>query len=105
MGKFLDWSTIKESIPIEQAANPTKKLEALSNMESDHEAVIAVGLDTAFAARIGIGYRTKGAGQGSVLIPIRNEDGEIEGYLGVQELTYIPKDFMPPDNVIPLRKA
>jgi len=86
------------------ANQPAKKLETLSNLEHDHEAVIAVGLDTAVAQRLGIGFRTKGAGQGSVMIPVRNDQGEVEGWLGVQELTYIPKDFMPPENVLPFKK-
>jgi hypothetical protein len=91
----------------EGKANQTKKLEALSNLESDHEAVSAVGFDTDVAARLGIGFRTKGAGAGSVLIPVRNQDGVIEGYVGVTDLAYIPKDFQPPENVVkfPRRKA
>jgi len=47
---------------------------------------------------------TKGAGQGSVLIPVRDEHGEIAGYVGVQELTYVPKDFQPPQNVVQFKK-
>lgn len=92
------------TVPEERSANQTKKLDALSHLEHDHPAIEAVGLDTNVATRLGIGYRTKGAGQGSVLIPVRNQDGEVEGWLGVQELTYIPKDFQPAENVVPLFK-
>lgn len=108
-GAFLatSTSTVRTSavpVPEERSANQTKKLDALSHLEHDHPAIEAVGLDTNVATRLGIGYRTKGAGQGSVLIPVRNQDGEVEGWLGVQELTYIPKDFQPPENVVPLFK-
>lgn len=109
-GTFLATSRVpstgtgKGTSPEERSANQTKKLEPLSHLESDHDAVTAVGLDTRVAERLGIGYRTKGAGVGSVMIPVRNEHGDIEGYVGVQELTYIPPDFKLPDNVVPLRK-
>lgn len=82
----------------------TQKLQALSNLESEHEAVSAVGIDTAVAKRLGIGFRTKGAGVGSVMIPIRDEHGTLLTYFGVQELTYIHKDFQPPENVVPFKK-
>lgn len=96
--------TSHRTVPEETGGAGKKTLAPLAHLESDHDAVDAIGLDKRVAARLGIGYRTKGAGQGSVMIPIRNENGEIEGYLGTQELTYIPKDFAPPENVVSFKK-
>ena len=99
-----EWLQDSSSTAPPTKVKETQKLQTLAHMEHDHPAVEAIGLDTAVAQRLGIGFRTKGAGQGSVLIPVRNESGEVEGWLGVQELTYIPKDFAPPENVVKFPK-
>lgn len=91
-------------VPQESRGNQAKKLEPLSHLEPEHEAVEAIGLDTRIAEELGIGYRTKGAGQGSVMIPVRDQDGNTRGYVGVHELVYIPKDFAPPENVVKFKK-
>lgn len=94
----------KGTVPEEKGSGQGKKLEPLSHLESEHEAVDAIGLDTKAAADHGIGYRTKGSGQGSVMIPFRNERGELIAYFGVQELIYIPPNFRPPENVVKFPK-
>lgn len=94
----------KGTVPEERRSNQTKKLEPLSDLQFDHEAVLVNNLNPKVAERFGIGFREKHSGAGSVLIPIRDEHGELHGYLGVQELTYVPKDFQMPENVIPMRK-
>lgn len=106
--KVANTSTSKEStsrtVPEEKGSPPGRKLEPLSHLESEHEAVEAIGLDTKAAADHGIGYRTKGSGQGSVMLPFRDERGELIAYFGVQELTYIPPNFRPPENVVKFPK-
>lgn len=97
-------SSGKGTVPQESRGNQAKKLEPLSHLEPEHEAVEAIGLDTRIAEELGIGYRTKGAGQGSVMIPVRDQDGNTRGYVGVHELVYIPKDFAPAENVVKFKK-
>lgn len=79
-----------------------RSLQPLSYLEHDHDAVHAVGLDPEFCKRHGIGYAPKGVVRGSVAIPFRGEDGTLLGYIGVQELTYLPPEFTP--NVVPLKR-
>lgn len=78
------------------------KLSPLSYLEPDHEAVVALGLDPKFCEANGIGYAPRGVVRGSVAIPFRDEDGTLLGYLGVQDLTFVPPDFQ--SNVTPFRK-
>ena len=80
------------------------ELKPLEYLESDHEAVAAVGFDPAFAAAHGIGFAGKGVARGWVLVPFRDETGALLGYVGVQE-AWLPKDFKTPDNVVPLKRA
>jgi phage/plasmid primase-like uncharacterized protein len=105
--KSTSTSTVRTSSPVpEESANqPRKKLETLSNLEHDHPAIEAIGLDTAVATKYRIGFRTKGAGQGSVMVPVVNpQTGEIDGWLGAQEFTYIPKNFQHESNVVEFKK-
>lgn len=74
--------------------------QALSYLESEHEAVAAVGFSTEFAKAHGIGYAPKGTMRGNVLIPFRDQAGTLLGYIGVQEAK-LPADFTP--NVVALR--
>lgn len=95
------------TVPREKAVKETKaneKLQPLPYLEHDHPAVEALGLDPAIAEANGIGYAPKGVARGNVVIPVRDSDGNLQGYLGVQELTFIPKDFQPPENVVPLKR-
>lgn len=94
------------TVPQEKVKKPesNEKLQTLSGLDCRHEAIEAIGLCPDVAERFSIGYRTKGAGQGSVMIPIRDEKGVVHGWLGVTEFTFIPKDFQP-TNVIPLKRA
>ena len=80
-----------------------QKLQPLAHLEYDHPAIVALGLDPNVAESLGIGYAPKGVARGNVVIPVREADGTLRGYLGVQELTFIPKDFETPDNVVPLK--
>ena len=79
------------------------KLAPLSYLEADHDAVVALGFDPEKAKAMVIGYAPRGVCRGSVAIPIRDETGCLLGYVGVQELTYLPPDFT--TNVVSLKRA
>lgn len=78
------------------------KLSPLSYLEPEHEAVLALGFDPEFAKAHGIGYAPRGVCRGSIAIPFRAEDGTLLGYVGVQDITYLPPDFQ--TNVVPLKR-
>lgn len=73
-------------------------------MESDHPAVLSLGLNPNSMKELGAGYATKGVARGNVLLPIRDKHGTLLGYWGVEELTYIPPQFQLAENVIPMKK-
>lgn len=79
------------------------KLSPLSYLEADHEAVVALGFDPEWCKTHGVGYAPRGVVRGSVAVPFRDERGVLLGYLGVQELTYIPADFQT-NNIVPFQK-
>ncbi len=79
------------------------KLSPLSYLEPDHEAVVAIGFDPEWCKTYGVGYAPRGVVRGSVAVPFRDERGVLLGYLGVQELTYIPADFQT-NNIVPFQK-
>lgn len=79
------------------AKEGTKTFPPLTYLESDHDAVHAVGFSPEFAAKHGIGFANKGILRGTVAIPFRDEHGNLLGYLGATELK-LPADFTP--NVI-----
>jgi len=95
--------TVPQEKPVKQPKS-NEKLQPLQYLEFDHPAVIALGIDAQVAEALGIGYAGKGVARGNVVIPIRDTDGTLKGYLGVTELTFIPKDFQP-TNIIPLKRA
>jgi DNA primase len=90
------------TVPQSETGKETQKLQPLSYLEPDHEAVDAVGFDPAFCKAHGIGYAGKGVARGYVLVPFRDEDGVLLGYVGVTE-AWLPADFQP-TNVVPLHK-
>jgi DNA primase len=74
-------------------------------LDPEHPAVDAVGFATEFAAAHGIGFSSSGAGKGYVLIPFRDETGKLIGYIGTQDELWLPKEFRPIENVVPLKRA
>lgn len=80
------------TVPKERDGEGTQKLQPLSYLEHDHEAVHAVGFDTEFCKEHGIGYAPRGMMRGTVAIPFRDEDGTLLGYIGLTEAT-LPADF------------
>lgn len=90
--------TVPES-GVRQEGNKT--LTALSYLEAEHDAVIAVGFAPEFCKKHGIGYAGRGIMRGTVAIPFRDEHGTLIGYIGVTEAT-LPADFTP--NVVAFGK-
>lgn len=79
----------------------TKKLQPLAYLEHDHDAVTAIGFDPEIAKELGIGYAPKGLMRGTVAVPVRDEHGDIRGYIGITDAK-LPPDFM--QNVLPFKK-
>jgi hypothetical protein len=91
--------TVPSTVP--QERDEGKTLAPLSYLEHTHEAVIAIGFDPEVAKRLGIGYANKGLMRGTVAIPVRDEHGVLQGYVGVEDCK-LPPDFM--TNVVSLDK-
>lgn len=91
------------TVPEERRSEETQKLQPLSYLEPEHDAVVAVGFDTRIAEELGIGYAGKGLMRGLVAIPIRDDRGKLRGYIGIEEAK-LPKDFQPPENVVAFPK-
>lgn len=92
-------STVPES---ETGQEGTKTFAPLSYLESAHPAVEAIGFDTGFAAKHGIGYAGKGILRGTVAIPFRDEQGNLLGYIGIEDAK-LPASFTP--NVVDFKKT
>lgn len=58
----------------------------------DHPSVLVSGLEADDAKRFGIGFKEKGVGVGNILLPVFDK-GRLCGYVGVQEITWLPKDW------------
>ncbi len=74
----------------QETAKETKKLQPLT-LDPNHELVTAIGLDPASADALGIGYANKGIMKGQVAIPLRDENGELLHYVGVDSPVTLPK--------------
>lgn len=76
----------------------------LEYLEPSHDAVTAAGFDIEDASKLGIGFAGKGIMRGMVCVPIRDENGVLRGYIGVQEAKCPPKGFYPQEQqkVVPL---
>ena len=93
------------TVPEEKVIKETKqhkKLQPLSHLEYDHSALTAQGIDPAIAEDLGIGWATKGVARGNIVIPVRDEKGTLIGYIGCQEMTFVPDDFQ--TNVVPIKR-
>lgn len=67
-------------------------LKPLDYLEHDHAAVVTVGFDPDTAKALGIGYAAKGIMRGTVAVPIRDENGNLTGYIGITEAR-LPSSF------------
>lgn len=90
-------STVPTTVPekVEGGMSP------LTYLEHDHDAVRAIGFDVEVAKRLGIGYAPKGLMRGTVAVPVRDENGVLQGYIGIED-GKLPPDFM--TNVVSLDK-
>lgn len=95
-------STRTSSNTVRSQPESGKGLAPLSHLEAEHEAVLALGLDSSFCKEHGIGYATKGVVRGSIAIPFRDASGTLLGYFGCNDFSYIPPDFQ--GNVVPFQK-
>lgn len=91
------------TVPDTPPAPLQQGLKPLDYLEADNPAVSAAGFDEEEAAKLGIGYASKGLMRGTVAVPIRDETGTLLGYIGVTEARCPPKGFFP-TNVVPLQK-
>ena len=71
---------------------PSEGFQPLTYLQPDHEAVEALGIAPEDAERIGLGYAPRGLMRGQVAIPIRLQDGQLIGYIGVTEAV-LPKEW------------
>ncbi len=86
--------TVPPTVPKEGSGDEVRKaLAPLAYLEPSHEAVIALGFDPIVAARLGIGYAPKGLCRGRVAVPIRDEQGNLLGYIGLEDPPWLPPDF------------
>jgi hypothetical protein len=65
---------------------PSEGFKPLDYLETDHEAVVALGIEPEDAKRIGCGFAPRGIMKGKVAWPVRLPDGTLIGYLGVTDV-------------------
>lgn len=81
-------------------------LEPLTYLEASHPAVEAVGLSAADAEALGIGYSPRGIMRGLVAVPVRLENGDLAGYIGLNEIAKLPpRWFLPERKVVPMKRG
>jgi DNA primase len=57
--------------------------DGLPYLQPDHAQVHKMGLDTATAAKLGVGHAPRGTMKGRTLFPLRDRTGRLLGYIGV----------------------
>lgn len=95
-------STVRTVPESESGKQGERTLAPLAYLETDHPAVDAIGFDTEVAKTLGIGYAPRGIMRGTVAVPIRDEDGQLVGYLGITEAR-LPPNFQ--SNVVKFPKS
>lgn len=85
--------TVPDTVPKKEGEEGGRALQPLAYLEHDHDAVVAIGFDPEKAKSLGIGYAPKGLMRGTVAIPVRDENGVLQGYVGVEDCR-LPPDFM-----------
>jgi DNA primase len=102
-GTSISTSTSGSTVPKSEGGERSDRtLQPLSYLESDHEAVSAVGFDPEFCRHHGIGYAGRGIMRGTVAVPFRDEHGTLLGYIGITEAK-LPADFTP--NVVTFKRS
>jgi len=93
--------TVPEAKEVKETA---KKLQPLS-LDPNHELVTAIGFDPEAADALGIGYCAKGVMKEMVAIPLRDETGELQHYVGVDQPVTLPKALQyQGENVVKFQK-
>lgn len=69
----------------EGVEKPSDGFQPLPYLVPDHEAIVAIGFPTDFAAELGIGYSPRGVMRGCIAVPVRDSNGKLRGYIGVTE--------------------
>lgn len=78
----------------EEAGKPSEGFQPLPYLVPDHEAVVAIGFPTDFATELGIGWAPRGVMRGFVALPVRDCNGRLRGYVGIQEAK-LPTSWQP----------
>lgn len=89
-----------KTVPESDGGDETQKFAPLSYLLQEHQAVDAIGFSPEICAKTGIGFAPKGILRGLVAIPIRDEHGNLLGYIGISDAK-LPSSFM--TNVVELR--
>jgi DNA primase len=87
------------TVPEEREQKRPKSSEGfqpLDYLQPDHDAVEAIGFCTTLAEKVGIGYAPRGMHRGLVAVPVRDPNGTLLGYIGINDAK-LPTDFQPPD--------
>jgi len=95
--------TVQSKVTRPESEEGKPGMAPLSYLEHAHDLVLALGFAPEFCELHGIGYAPKGVVRGSVAIPFRDRDGVLLGYIGLQDITYLPTDFQV-SNVVPLKR-
>lgn len=95
-------STSKSKLPVPESdgGDETQKFAPLSYLQQEHQAVDAIGFSPEICEKTGIGFAPKGILRGLVAIPIRDERGNLLGYIGITDAK-LPANFT--TNVVELR--
>jgi DNA primase len=95
-------SKSKSTVPESVMGKETQKLQPLAYLQAEHPAVDAIGFSPEICAKLGIGYSPKGIMRGTVAVPIRDDLGNLLGYIGITDAK-LPADFT--SNVVSFPKT
>jgi DNA primase len=101
--QFLGKGQSRRDSTVPAGTNAERLAKVAERLDPEHPGVDAVGFSTEFAVAHGIGFSASGAGKGYVLIPFRDETGQLLGYIGTTEELWLPKDFKE-QKVVPISK-
>lgn len=87
--------------PVRRDGGTVSGFAELDYLEGDHPAVAAIGFAPEVIERLRLGYAPKGVLRGTVAIPLRDETGELLGYIGVEDCKLPPSLTT---NVVPIPK-
>lgn len=71
------------ALALQEHLYPKQELKELDYLQPEHEAVQALGIPVHQAKALGVGFAPRGTMIKRVLIPIRNHQGKLTGYIGI----------------------